>query len=257
MTSLSLPRPHTRPRTRSGSLRAFHTAAALLAVALTLVGFHHFFFAGSSYPGRPITPPIRGLVIAHGVTMSVWLVIAFVQPLLVALGRRAAHMRLGRIGAVVALAVLGLGFAIAVRSAQVSPADHVIWSLSPRQFIAVPLFATISFGAFVAVGLAYRRTPHIHRPMMLLATWSVLSASVSRIDALSNLYVGTTWDRVFGPFLFTLILCLALLLVDRIRSGKIDRWFAGGLGVMALCQVLVMQMAATSAWDRLVSWMIL
>ena len=51
------------------ALRVFHVGTALLLLSLVLWGFHHFYFSGQAYPGRPLTPPIRTLVIAHGVTI--------------------------------------------------------------------------------------------------------------------------------------------------------------------------------------------
>ena len=64
-------------------MRLFYTLVGAITLAFALIGFHHFYFAGLSYPGRPITPPIRGLVIVHGVVMAAWLALFLTQPLLI------------------------------------------------------------------------------------------------------------------------------------------------------------------------------
>lgn len=236
------------PAARVLPSKLFHLHSATLAILLTLIGFHHFFFAGMSYPGRPITPPIRGLVIAHGVTMAAWLVVAFAQPLLIRLGHRGAHKALGRVGALLACTVVVIGVWIAAASARVTPPEARIWGLSPKEFMVVPFFAAIAFASFVGIGLWFVRKPAVHRPMMTLATYAALSASVSRIDAISSLYAGTLFDRLLGPFFSTQVLCLVLVAVQTAMTRSLDRWFAGGVVAMTVFYMLVMRVATTDAW---------
>ncbi len=231
-------------------MRLFYTLVGAITLAFALIGFHHFYFAGLSYPGRPITPPIRGLVIVHGVVMAAWLALFLTQPLLIALGKRKAHMALGRVGAVLALAVIGVGFLIAVQSARVSPPDFRLWGLPAKQFMAVPFFAAVFFAIFMGLGLWYRRRLEIHRPMMVLATFAVLSAGMSRIDALNSLYMGTWWERAFGPFLMTQVLCGFVFLARWAITRTFDRWFALGYVGLTLGCWGVMAIAPTAAWER-------
>lgn len=231
----------------------FYSVTALVLIALTLAGFQHFFFHGMSYPGRPITPPIRGLIIAHGVAMSLWLVVFLVQPLLVATGRVRTHMAVGKVGAAVAAGVLVLGMLVAVNSARVSPPEMKIWNLPPKQFMAVPFFGALTFAGFVAVAIWQRRKPAIHRAMMLTGTFAAMSAAVSRIDLLNNLYVGTMWETVFGPFFFAQII-FGLLLVTRCAiTRSFDKWMAIGFAVLTLICIGVMRLAPTSTWESFAS----
>ncbi len=238
---------------RSALASAFFPAVAVLLIALTLVGFKHFYFEGRAYPGREITPPIRALVITHGVVMSAWLVLFLVQPLLIASGKARIHMKVGRVGAVLALAVLASGLYIAVQSARVSPPDNRIWGLLPKPFMAIPFLAAVLFGAFVGVGIWQRRRREIHRPMILLGTLAAMSAAISRIDPISNLYLGTRWEAVFGPFFATAILAGVLLLAWCAITRSIDRWFALGFLALTTGFALIMQLANSSAWDRFAS----
>src|SRR5580704_7044809 len=101
------------PTTKSNKSLAehyFYSVATVLLLALTVVGFQLFYFHGMAYPGRPLTPPIKTLIITHGVAMSLWMLLSLVQPFLIASGNRRVHMALGKVAAVVAacLVVLGL-----------------------------------------------------------------------------------------------------------------------------------------------------
>src|SRR5688572_18691285 len=74
--------------------RLFYSIASIALLALTFIGFRFFYLHMQAFPGRPLTPPIRTLVIAHGVSMTVWMLLAVVQPLLVAANRKRVHMAL-------------------------------------------------------------------------------------------------------------------------------------------------------------------
>jgi hypothetical protein len=236
--------------------RLFYTGAGLIALVFTLVGFHHFYFAAAAYPGRPITPPIRGLVVTHGVVMGAWVLLALVQPALIALGYSRVHQRLGRVGGLLALVAVVVGLLLGVQSARVNPPEMLIWGVSPKQFMAVPFFAALVFGTLIALGLYYRRRLDLHRPLMLLATYSAMSAAISRIDALNSLYVGTVFERLFGPFFITQLLCGALLVVHCVVRRHIDRCFAIGFAALTVGYAIVWQLTTTAAWDAFASLLV-
>lgn len=252
MSAISSPGVSAAPR-HSGkplALRAFYPAAAAIVLVLTFLGFHHFYLEGRSYPGREIPPPIRTLIIAHGVAMAAWLILFAAQPLLVASGRLRVHMTVGKIGAALAVLVFGLGIALAIQSTRYSPPDMVIWTLQPRPFMAIPFLSVFVFAGFVGVGIWKRKKPAIHRPMMLLGTVGAAAAGISRIDTLNDLYTGTGWERAFGPFLFAGVLAVVLLAVRCALTRTLDRAFAIGTGVLVISFLLIMQIARTSAWEQ-------
>ncbi len=251
-SSPSTPRTAPAPAARKGGLgvRLFYPTAAAIIVALDVWGFQHFYLHGQSYPGREITPPIRMLVIAHGLAMSVWLLLFMVQPSLIAVRRPRVHMTLGKAGVVVAAAIFGLGLMIAIESTRALPAEAVLWGLSPRPFMAVPFFVILAFAGFVGVGIWKRKRPAVHKPMMLLGTLAASTAGISRIDEFSNLYLGTIAERVLGPFFVTSVLAVALLAIRCALTRSLDRWFAVGTAVLIGCFALVMVVARTGAWDR-------
>lgn len=160
-------------------------------LGLVLVGFRHFFFHGQAYPGRPIVPSIRAVIIFHAIAMSGWLVLSIIQPLLIATRRRKVHMALGRIGAVLALVIVVLGLVVATKSPAVAILDETYGALTPEQFMALAYATILTFGLFVAIGVWHRKRSDIHKPMMFLATLGVMPAAMDRIDAVRELYSKT------------------------------------------------------------------
>lgn len=239
----------SRPVDRVNAARWFYSFASVVLLVCVLVGFSQFYFHGRAYPGREITPPIRSLVIIHGVTMSAWLILFIIQPFLAATRNLRLHMALGRVGSVLALAILVLGVMVGVQSARVAPPEARIMGFDPKQFLAVPLLSVIFFATLVGIAIWHRRNPAIHRAMMFTATMGVLSAALNRIDALNNLYVGTMWDRVFGPFFAAVVLGVIFLAIRCAFIRGFDRWLAIGMAILALFSAFDVAIARTPAWD--------
>lgn len=250
VTTTSAPR---RARANVKPARWFYPVMGVLLLALTVMGFRLFFFKGLSHPGREIPPPIRTLIIAHGVGMSVWIVLFVVQPFLIALKKHKLHMALGRVAAVIGAVVFLTGLFVGIRSAQVTPPEAVIWGLHPKQFMAIPMATMLMFGAFVGVGVWKRRRPAIHRACMFLGTLAAMAAAVSRIDVLSNLYIGTVWEKLFGPFLITLLFGAAAIGIRCALTRSVERVLVIGWVVLVLASGLTMAIAPTGVWDAFAS----
>lgn len=238
-----------RPSRASIGVRAFHSAASFVLLLLVFWGFHHFYTEGRAYPGRELAPPMRTVLIVHGVSMTAWLLLSVVQPLLALLRNMRVHRTLGMIGTGLAVAIAVPGLLVAIASVQNSPPGMVIWGLTPHEFMIVPVASLVVFLAFVTAGIWARKRPAVHRPMMQLATLAVASAGISRIDALSNLYAGTVWDHLFGPFFFTLVFGGLLLLGRCLVTRSFDRWFAGGYAALVLANFAMMRLATTGVWS--------
>ena len=236
--------------------RYFYFAATVLLLALTVVGFQLFYFHGRAFPGRPLTPPIKTLVITHGVAMSLWMLLALVQPFLVASGNRRVHMALGKIAAVIAVGLVVLGVKLGVASARVAPPGQMFGSLTPKQFMAVPVLSATLFALFVAAGVLMRKRPDIHRPLMFLASMTAVGAAIARIDSLNHLYAGTVWEKWFGVFFFTVVFAGLFLAAKCLVFRKFDRCFAAGYAVLALWCLLITQGAPTAAWDAIASFLL-
>jgi hypothetical protein len=247
------PRATTSVTAAPDRTRFFYAGAAAVLLAITFIGFLQFYAHGKAYPGRPIAPPIRALVVSHGIAMSAWVLLMLVQPLLVLNRQYRIHMLVGRAGAVLAAGIFVLGLLVAVHAVKVSPPELRLWGLTYKQFLAVPVISITIFTGFVAIGVWHRRRPAVHRPMMLLATLAAIPAAIDRIDAITGLYRETIWGTLFGPFFGMLVLGALFFVVKWAVTRSFDRWYAMGYATLAVASALIMQLAPTPAWDRVAS----
>ena len=231
--------------------RSYHTLVGVVMLVLALIGFGQFYFHGMAYPGRPLTPPIRTLVIVHSAFMTAWLLLMVLQPFLILRGSRKTHMTVGRFGALISVAILISGLMLALGSARNTPAEVKIWGLAPLHFMVVPFVGILVFAGFVALGIKNRSNPPMHRAMMLLGTLSALSAAVSRIDPLNSLYLGTAWELAFGPFFMTLVFGVLLIVVHTVITRSVDRYFAIGMVVLIALSAGIWRLGTTELWARI------
>lgn len=167
-------------RTRSKqSVRYFYSLAAIIMLIIMLAGFHPYYLGGEGMRGRQISPQLETLVLVHGTAMTAWLILFFVQSLLIPARKLRLHMKLGWGAAVVSLVVSGTGFMVAVQSVWPVPAIP-FWGMTYRQFLMVMLAEVTLFTIFVLAGLLSRKKPKIHRSMMLLASLSILGCKYIR-----------------------------------------------------------------------------
>ncbi len=236
---------------RHAGPRFFYTGAAIVMFLFMLWGFQLFFFHGRAYPGRPLTPPIKTLLIAHGIGMATWMVLFIVQPLLIATRNYKTHMKLGLFGAGLAAVVSVLGINVAIGAARVNPPELKLWGLDPKQFLMVSSSAIVLFAAFVLIGILKRRRPEVHRPMMLLATLAVLPPSLDRITVIHNLLEGTAFGNLFGAYGSSLIVGLAFVGVHWMLTGRLSRPLAIGFAAITLVAFATMHLAPTQAWGKI------
>ncbi len=245
----------TKISPRSNRTRYLYTAFAALLVVVTLVGFQQFYFHGRAYPAHPIPPPLKGILITHGLLMTGWITLFLLQPLLIVSGNRKMHITLGTVGAVLAAAMLVVGVYTPIATTRVEP-DIVLWGLNRHHFTAIPILSIVTFAEFVALGVWNRRRPEIHRPMMLLATLSIMAAPADRITGLPDLYAATIWGRIFGPFFIPLLIGVLFLVTKLALTRRFDRPFAAGFVALTVISVAILKFAATDAWLRFATMLV-
>lgn len=241
---------------QSTQRRWFYSLATLSLLAIMFIGFQWFYLHGQAYPGRPLTPPIRTIIITHGCLMTAWILLAVTQSLLVATRHARLHMKLGILGVVLATVIVVTGLQIGIESARVSPPEMRLFGLSPKEFMAVPVLGILVFGLFVLLGVANRRRLHVHRPMMLMASVSVMGAALGRITLLNELYAGTWWEVVFSAFFMQVLLAAVLFVIKCIVSKSFDRWFAIAVVAFTVMCVAISLGAKTQAWDQFASMLL-
>ncbi len=251
---MNKPIAKTPPKTDAG--RYFYSIATMLLLGMVVVGFQLFYFHSRMYPGRPLTPPIKTLIITHSVAMSLWMLLAIGQPWLIAGGHRRLHMTLGKVAAVIAACLVVLGGKLAVAAAKVAPPGLMYGPFTPKQFMAVPIGVITLFALFVIAGVAWRKRPDIHKPLMFLASLAAVAAAIARIDFLNHLYAGTLWQKLFGDFFFTVVAGGIFFGAKCLVFRKFDRWFAMGYVLLALWYLLIVRLMPTPWWDGVASFLL-
>ena len=105
---------------RAASERLFYVIAAGAMVLFTAGGFRNFYLHGRA-PWGNMTSQIVPVIVAHGLAMSAWIILFFVQSLLIWMGNRRRHMAIGTAGAVLASVIVLLGTAVAPLSVRLRP----------------------------------------------------------------------------------------------------------------------------------------
>lgn len=252
---MSSPEARAEKPARQDPVRLLYPAAALSLLVITLLGFQQFYLHGKAYPAHPLAPPIKALLIAHGIAMTAWIVIFLVQTLLIVGRHRRLHMTIGPIAAVLAAIMVVLGLWLPIQTTRFEP-DVTLWGLNRPHFMAIPMISILTFGAFVAVGIWQRRRPEIHRPMMLMATLAITAAAADRITGLPDLYAASIWGGLFGPFFTPLVIGAVFFGARWLLTRSFDRWFAGGYAVLVVISAFIMKLAPTHAWEQFATFLV-
>ena len=227
--------------------RYFYIISGVIFLLLTFWGFHAFYLHGRNAEGSPIAPGMIVLDSIHGAAMSTWVLLFLVQAILIGVDNRRLHMKLGWAALGIAPVLTIFGIITAFRSVQTQP-DFVIFALPYPGFLLV-MFSEIGlYATFVTAGLLTRNRPTIHRPMMLLASLSILSGSTARIPALYPVFGNEGWLGLFGP---VFALGGVLLVLHSLLTRRLNRPFAVGYAAMAAVYIFAFRFAITPTWSHL------
>ena len=215
-----------------------------LALAVTVfAGFARSYYLKLHFG----TAPLTSLVHLHGIVFSSWIVLLLIQTTLVAANRTQIHRRLGIAGAVVAVLMVVIGTATAIRAAALGHSPP--GGPPPLVFLAIPLGEMIVFPTLVGAAFYYRRRTDTHKRLMLLATIDIAGAAVARLP-LAILRFGP--PAFFGLTDLFLVPCIAYDVLSRGRIHPATLW--GGLFIVA-AQVLRLLISGTPAWLQFASWL--
>lgn len=232
--------------------RYFYSISAVVFLLITFWGFHSFYLYGKAAGDDPIAPEMFVLDSIHGAAMSAWVLLFLVQALLIGVRNRRLHMKLGWAALAIAPVLAICGILTAFRSVQSSP-DFLFFAMPYPRFLLVMFTEIALYTAFVAAGLITRKRPTIHRPMMLLASLSILAGATARIPALYPVFSHVGWPGLFGPIF---ALGAVLLVIRSLPTRKLDRPFAVGYTAMVAVYILASHLAFTETWNRLATAML-
>ncbi len=222
----------------------FFTGMAVLFLATVFAGFAptyyllnqlHGTLASGQSGGSNLTP----LVHVHAIAFSAWMLLFVAQTTLIATGRVSWHRTLGIVGALLAVAMVVLGLMVAVEGSRLG---HRPLMVDKYTFLIIPIVNALMFGTFVAAGIWVRSRSASHKRFMLLATLSLLTPAIVRMD------LPVVPPGPIGAFIVNDVLLLAAWAWDWFSNGRIHRvllW--GGIAFIA-SQPLRILFAQTDLW---------
>jgi hypothetical protein len=246
------------PVVQPGTDRLFFTGLAVAVALSVFAGFAPTYYLKGLYGTRALSPFLH----FHGMLFTSWILLLVTQTALVAARRTDLHRRLGIVGALLAVAMLVVGTAVAVAAAKRGPQAGVLvieqgQFPAPLEELATPLGGLSIFAVLVAVGFYYRRNRDSHKRLMMLATIVTASAALDRmlfptgVLAFSGLPLNTfTSMGLTAPFL------LACFLYDLRTRGHVHPAFLwGGLSVLAWTYATRELVASTATWLSFSGWL--
>ncbi|MGC1617778.1 MAG: hypothetical protein WA765_04755 [Candidatus Acidiferrum sp.] len=225
----------------------YFTWIALVVLLIVFTGFARTYYLKSFF-GTPALPTLLHL---HGAILTLWFTLFLVQVRLVAVHRVDLHRLLGTFGAMLAVLVLWVSSAVAIRATR---RDYLAdpHSDAALSFLAFLLLGELlSFACFVALALLLRRRPEIHKRLMLLGSCCLLGAPVIRIP-LHFIQTLNVW-AIFGtidsiPMVF--------ILYDTIRNRRLHPAFLWGGIPFVLVNPTLTFFSKTAVWIHFARWLV-
>lgn len=224
--------------------RAFYSAVAVAAAAMTLIGFGPTYYLRFFDGGPQATVsggPITSVVHVHGALFTAWILLFIAQTALISNRRVAVHRRLGVLGAVLAAAMVIVGVSAGIALGRRGAAPD---GIDPLSFMLIPLGDMAMFAGFIAAALLRRREKETHKRLMLLAYASILAAPAARLPGVLPL----------GPLAFYAIGFLILfagVIYDYLSRRRVHPVYIWGGGLLVLSVPARLLLSGTEAWKAI------
>ena len=183
-------------------------------------------------------PPRPLLLWVHGTAFATWIIFFILQSALVRVRKVSVHRFLGWFGAVLAPAMVVLGFTVAIVMTRFDTA--VLHQTGIESFLSIPFADMVIFGACMALAIYWRKKPEYHRRLIFIASCQLMDAAIGRFDFFFN-------HNLFYPALDFLI---ALGMIrDWVVDGRIHKVY-----LYAIAPLIVVQSLAVYAWRLNPAW---
>ena len=226
--------------------RYFYTCVGAVFLVLIVIGFRHYIFGGRLASGNPIMPGMLTAIVAHSTAVFAWFLLFFVQALLIPTQNRKVHMKLGWGGVAIAATIALTGPYAALCETRLEP--YPVFDWPALSFLLVMLTEIALFVVFVTIGVLNRKRPRIHRPMMLLASLSLISGATGRIPLMYTIFGSHEWMGLFGP---VAALGGIFLLARWALTRSLERTYAVGYAAMVVVSLAASTLAFTDVWGSL------
>lgn len=213
---------------KTGDNRVFLMAHTVL-LGVVLVGFARSFYLRDLFLRNALDVPLR----LHGIALTGWFGLVFLQAAAMTAGRRDLHRRLAWLVALVLPAVVATSLFINTRLARTltsarDPENMFVWG---------NYMSLVAFVGLVTAAIMLCRRPDAHRRLLLMASIAIIGPAFARFSFWPVFGLGIEGAPAFAIGGLLLLLALALGF-DRIRRGRVHP--ATWAGVGAIVSTLVM-----------------
>jgi len=239
---ISRPKPTYRPVNRTAE-RFFYTGMALLLCICVYIGFGPTYFR-AGVVRAPLPSPILHI---HGAVFTLWMLVFTLQAAFISARRVQWHRAFGTVAFCLPPLMIVLGIVAAIdalhRGVRIGPLD------SPTS-LAFPLINIVIFAFVIYASWRARRRPDAHKRLILLATFSLVSAAFGRFH----------WDAVgiplaAGPATGTGAMILLLLIFELVTLRRIHRSTMWAAPLVLAGVVFAVPIGMTHAWHTFASWL--
>ena len=215
------------------SFSSAYAKFSLLLLAITVVSLIPQYFAGLL--AHPVELPPQ--LIVHGIVFLAWYVMFSAQAGLVSAGNFASHRKLGYVSIPFALFLIVFGGLMLAGTMQSYQPDWTEQYLQSRTSFVWAIFHTlVSFAICYILAVVYRRTTKVHKRLMMLASLSMMAASITRFAYLPVIPI----DGTAFTLLLTFTLLAIPLIIDRVKQGKIHSSLKYGTAVYVVTLLIAL-----------------
>ena len=223
-----------------------------LFIGLAIICFFGFY---KTYFGSLTSFSSTKFVIhCHAITVTLWLFILIIQPILIAQKKIVQHKFLGRLTYYLFPFVIIFMLLMEKSLYQKLELGH-----SPHQNNLAGLFApftnTFPFALFYLLALKYKKNVRVHARYMVGTGLMLLSSALWRIfNRWFNLDIGSSFE--YALFI-TLFVILALIIYDRLKGIRIkDNPFTLIAIIHLVTNVLSISFPHTTYWQSFSQWIV-
>jgi FtsH-binding integral membrane protein len=214
--------------------RYFYFAMSLLVAAIVMLGFQRTVSANLFRPAVP-----RPIILwVHASAFAGWVLFFIAQSTLVRIHQIRWHRTIGWFGAGLAAVMVPLGITTAIVMTRFNQAQ--LHQTGIDSFLSVTFYDMLAFGVSVALAIAWRAKPELHRRLLFIATCGLLDAAFGRFDYLFD-------HNLFFPCLDLVILFGVVR--DRLVDRRIHPVYLYALPLLVASQTL-----AVYLWRGNPSW---
>ena len=233
--------------TASNKHRRFYLAMAWAGALIAATGFSRRYLL----PVATGTFHAPAIVHFHGIVTFTWVAFLIVQTTLVATGRTAFHRSLGMAG--IALGTLLVFSAAEVAILQLAR-ELKEGGPSPREFVATLLSLPLLVTGLVGSGIANVARPEIHKRLMMLASFVVLTPALARIIQLMASSLSRLTRNDLAGLASDVLVLIAIVYDTKTRGKPHPAYLIGGACIL-LVQIATLWGRSTTVWIGITNWL--